>query len=141
MNNFVKGLLFGSGFGIGIVAIALLVIFVLFISPIKFGQPGSSIVGTDALLIQDHRIIFTDGEPIISGTFVNSTNKKLSSVMVEASIFNENECFINKEDDYFDLILPKEKVGFKISFYDWDKSMDTQKLDYKVRITQGYDKE
>jgi hypothetical protein len=141
MNNFVKGLIFGSGFGLGIVLIAGLVVFALFISPLKFGEPDSNIVGTDALKIQDHRIIFHDGKPIISGTLVNSTEKNLSSVMVEASIFNEDGCFINKEYDYFNLIPPKEKVGFKILFHDWTEIIDEKKMDYKVRITQGYDKQ
>jgi len=140
MNKFVRGLLFGLGFGIGIVIIALLTFLVLFNSPIKFGEPDSSIVGTNALIIQNHGISFEDSKPTISGTLVNSTDKTLSSVIVEASIFDdEDECFIDKEQEYFAAIKPQESVGYKIEFYDWDNSIDNENLNYKVRIKQGFD--
>lgn len=139
MNNFTKGLLFGAGFGVGIVIIALLAFLVLFVSPFKFGTPDSSIVGTNALIIQSQRIDFKDGKPTISGILVNSTGKTLSSVIVEGSILDKEECFIDKREEYFAAINPREKVGYKIEFYDWDNNIDKENLNYKVRIKQGFD--
>ena len=87
MNNFAKGILFGLGFGLGLVIIALIVIGILFLSPLKFGDSPNSIVGTDAIIINEHRLEFIDGKPMIYGSLTNSTNKKLSSIMIEGGLF------------------------------------------------------
>ncbi len=139
MNHFIKGVLFGSGFGIGLVIVALLTVFVLFLSPLKFGEPGNSIVGTGALTLHDHHMDFDDARPTVSGTLVNTTDKTLSKVMVEASIFNRQGCFVDKETEYFESIAPGEKVGYKIKFHDWHKNDKTVDMDYKIRIKQGFD--
>ena len=140
MNNFFKGLLFGSGFGLGLVIIALVIAFFLYLSPIKFGDSDRSIVGTDALIIENHRIDFNDHKPTIYGTLVNSTDKTISSVIVEGSVFNQDDCFINKNDEYFNTILPNDTIGFKITFYDWENNTKEENLTYKVRIKQGFDR-
>jgi hypothetical protein len=141
MNNFVKGIIFGSGFGLGLVIIALIVIGILFLSPLKFGDSPNSIVGTDAIIINEHRLEFIDGKPMIYGSLTNSTNKKLSSVMIEGSLFNKDECFIDKNTEYIDSLSPNEKFGFKIRFYDWKDAKKGTNLTYKVRIKQGFDRE
>ena len=141
MNTFAKGIIFGPGFGLGLVIIALIVIGILFLSPIKFGYSPNSIVGTDAIIINEHRLEFIDGKPMIYGSLTNPTNKKISSVMIEGSIFNKDECFIDKNTEYIDSLSPTEKYGFKISFYDWKDIKKETNLTYKVRIKQGSDRE
>ena len=141
MNNFVKGIIFGSGFGLALVIIALIAAAILFLSPFRFGDSSNSIVGKDAIIINEHRLEFVDGKPVIYGSLTNSTNKKLSSVMIEGSLFNKDECFIDKSTEYIYSLSPKEKFGFKIYFYDWKDSKKGTNLTYKVRIKQGYDRE
>ena len=141
MNNFVKGTLFGAGFGLGIVIIALIAVGTLQISPFNFGDSQSSIVGTNAITINDGKLEFSDGKPIIYGSIVNNTDKVLSSVIIQGSIFNEEECFIDKETEYIDSLSPGEKFGFKIRFYDWNEENEVINITHKVRITQGFDRE
>ena len=132
--------MFGSGFGLGLFIIALIVIGILSISPIKLGGSPDSIVGTDAITFNEHRLEFIDGKPIIYGSLTNSTNKKLSSIMIEGSLFNKDECFIDKNTEYVASLSPNEKFGFKIQFYDWKDERTEQTLSYKVRIKQGFDR-
>jgi hypothetical protein len=117
------------------------VIGILFLSPFKFGSSPDSIVGTDAITFNEHRLEFIDGKPIIYGSLTNSTNKKLSSIMIEGSLFNKDECFIDKNTEYIASLSPNEKFGFKIQFYDWEDGRTEIRLNYKVRIKQGFDRE
>lgn len=141
MNNFVKGTIFGAGFGLGIVIIALIVIGVLYVSPLNFGESPSSIVGTNEIIFNDDRLEFKDGIPIIYGSLVNDTEKELSSVIVQGSLFSEDECFIDKADEYIASLSPGEQFGFKIRFHDWKEEKAEIDIKYKVRITQGFDRE
>ncbi len=142
MSTFVKGITFGLGFGLGLLMIALVVInYPFIISSCYDDGSDDTIVGTDAITINEHRLEVVDGKPMIYGSLTNSTDKQLSSVMIEGSIYNEDGRFLDKNDDYFASLPPKETFGFKIGFYDWKDRQLGNNLTHEVRIAQGFDRE
>ena len=140
MNNFTRGLLFGLGFAIGILIIAASSLWILKHYHF-YGESPDTIVGTNAISINDYRIDFIDDKPCVLGTIKNNTKKNLKSVIIEASIFNKDNCFFDKDEEYIDTLPPGEPFGYKISFYDWKKDKPTNNLQCKVRIKQGFDRE
>lgn len=99
-----------------------------------------TVVGTPTISINEHRLVFTEGKPAIYGSLRNTGSTMLSSVMVEGSIFDEKGVFLDKNTEYFSALWPKEHVGIKIVFHDWQGEKNLAKLVHKVRISQGYEK-
>lgn len=143
MNLFVRGLLSGSGFAVGLVLVGSLSLCgVSKLSRLrKFDDSSSisslrgdhSVIGKEMLSIKEHRV----SDRSVLGSVKNNTNKPLFSVIVEVSLFDKTGKFLDKNTEYLSIVPPNETIGFKVEFFPRSLSDVTA----KVRITQGFDEQ
>lgn len=140
MNSFSRGVLLGSGFALGaaLVLFGALALWIHF-ATLYFDDCGDrdSVVGSNAISIDDYRVEIQDDQALVIGTLHNTTKDNIKSVMVEASIFDTEDHVLDMESDYIALLPPKEIYGFKIHFYPWRHEVPKDNLNCVVRISQG----
>lgn len=131
MNKFTKGILLGI-----CLAVAVMLIVAVISRAVCCGS-DDSIVDTGAIEILSQRLQFQDEKPYVMGMMSNTTSG-LEKVLIQASFFNGNGDFIDKNHEYVRHMSPQETFAFKIGLYQsYHKDLGTN-LDYTLKITQGF---
>ncbi len=108
MKTFLKSILIGIGFAVGIALVLFCLQFV------KGVGRDESIVGKDYAQIINDKFSIQSGA--ITGTVTNTTDKTLQYVIVEGLLFDKSGAFLAKREEYANEIEPHGTFNFQVQF-------------------------